>query len=262
MRLLSNKPLTEGDQLEALNREIVPAVRSLQLFARDAEGVATDAAAAAAAAQASANSAAASAVIAQAAADAAQAAADGHASRHIKGGADQIDGDLIDVDFSPANSTSTPGPNGTSSVDQLTSILNGLDIELRKAKTETWYGRGTHVLATNVVYLFPIGRNEGEVSGTIADQQLRLRHAVEFSNFGFQLLTSSGDADTFNIALNVNGTDRLTSATIACTNLTVQNVSGTYSASEGDLVTIARNEVSGDVSINDLIWWVDVRRTD
>lgn len=35
MRLLSNKPLSLTSFLSALNREVVPAIRSLQLFARD-----------------------------------------------------------------------------------------------------------------------------------------------------------------------------------------------------------------------------------
>lgn len=53
-----------------------------------------------------------------------------HAATHIRGGADQVDGDLIDVDYSPTNYTRTSGANGTTSTEELTSHLTGIDTAL------------------------------------------------------------------------------------------------------------------------------------
>jgi hypothetical protein len=49
-----------------------------------------------------------------------------HASTHIRGGSDQIDGDLIDIDFSPINYTSSIAPTSTH-IEHLASHLKGID---------------------------------------------------------------------------------------------------------------------------------------
>ena len=51
-----------------------------------------------------------------------------HASLHITGGADEVDGDKIDVDWNPSNSTPTTVTNFSTSVDNLTSHLKGVDL--------------------------------------------------------------------------------------------------------------------------------------
>lgn len=52
-----------------------------------------------------------------------------HASTHIRGASDEIDGDLIDVDFSPSNYTRTTGTPG-SNAEHLAAHLRGIDTEL------------------------------------------------------------------------------------------------------------------------------------
>lgn len=56
-----------------------------------------------------------------------------HASRHISGGADEIDGDQLDIDWNPANYTPTTTPTEATSVDHLTAHLAGIDAALASA---------------------------------------------------------------------------------------------------------------------------------
>lgn len=53
-----------------------------------------------------------------------------HSSRHISGGADELDGDQLDIDWNPSNYTPTTAPAQASSVDHLTAHLAGIDTEI------------------------------------------------------------------------------------------------------------------------------------
>jgi len=50
-----------------------------------------------------------------------------HASNHTTGGSDEIDGDQIDIDFTPSNYTPSTTPSEASNVDHLTAHLAGID---------------------------------------------------------------------------------------------------------------------------------------
>lgn len=50
-----------------------------------------------------------------------------HAARHITGGADEIDGDQIDIDFTPSNYTPSITPTEVSNLDHLSAHLAGID---------------------------------------------------------------------------------------------------------------------------------------
>lgn len=52
---------------------------------------------------------------------------DDHASDHESGGADEIDGDQLDIDWNPSNYTPSTAPGEVDSVDQLTAHLYGID---------------------------------------------------------------------------------------------------------------------------------------
>jgi len=66
-----------------------------------------------------------------------------HAADHIQGGDDEIDGDQIDIDFTPANYSPNITPPEVSDVDHLSAHLNGIDIFLGSV--------GTVVNTTNTV---------------------------------------------------------------------------------------------------------------
>lgn len=58
-----------------------------------------------------------------------------HASTHITGGSDEIDGDRIDIDFNPTNYTPTTSPSEANNVDNLSAHLAGIDNRVANATT-------------------------------------------------------------------------------------------------------------------------------
>jgi|GEM_PF-2735800 len=61
-----------------------------------------------------------------------------HAASHIKDGADEIDGDQLDIDFTPSNYTPTTDPAEASDADHLTAHLAGIDDAIATAGQVTW----------------------------------------------------------------------------------------------------------------------------
>ena len=53
-----------------------------------------------------------------------------HATTHVKDGSDEIDGDHLDIDFSPANYTPNTTPTEASDLDHLAAHLSGIDTAL------------------------------------------------------------------------------------------------------------------------------------
>lgn len=53
-----------------------------------------------------------------------------HADQHTTGGADEVDGDKLDIDWNPTNYTPTTTPSEADNVDNLTAHLYGIDQEL------------------------------------------------------------------------------------------------------------------------------------
>ena len=53
-----------------------------------------------------------------------------HASNHITGGPDEVDGDKLDIDWNPSNYTPATTPSEADNVDNLTAHLYGIDQEL------------------------------------------------------------------------------------------------------------------------------------
>jgi hypothetical protein len=53
-----------------------------------------------------------------------------HASTHLSGAGDEVDGDKLDIDWNPSNYTPTSAPAEVDSVDQLTAHLAGIDAAL------------------------------------------------------------------------------------------------------------------------------------
>ena len=51
-----------------------------------------------------------------------------HASTHPRAGADELDGDTLDIDFTPVNYTPTTDPSEVTHVDELTAHLAGIDV--------------------------------------------------------------------------------------------------------------------------------------
>ncbi len=59
--------------------------------------------------------------------------AEDHQSRHDRAGADEIDGDVIDIDYTPTNYVPDTTPAEVTDVNELTSHLKGIDTKLSSA---------------------------------------------------------------------------------------------------------------------------------
>lgn len=60
-----------------------------------------------------------------------------HDATHIQGGSDEVDGDMLDIDFSPANYTRTLVATVSTDLAQLTSHLKGIDLAIGGTATKT-----------------------------------------------------------------------------------------------------------------------------
>ena len=56
-----------------------------------------------------------------------------HAASHIKDGSDEIDGDQLDIDFTPSNYSPSTAPAEATDVDHLAAHLSGIDTALATA---------------------------------------------------------------------------------------------------------------------------------
>lgn len=68
-----------------------------------------------------------------------------HEADHLSGGAAEIDGDMLDIDWNPSNYTPDATPEEATSVDHLTAHLYGIDQRVAAASESS---RGTVELAT------------------------------------------------------------------------------------------------------------------
>jgi len=66
-----------------------------------------------------------------------------HAASHIQGGSDEVDGDQLDIDFTPSNYSPDTTPGEVSDVDHLSAHLAGIDNALPKAA-----GNGSYIFGT------------------------------------------------------------------------------------------------------------------
>jgi hypothetical protein len=60
-----------------------------------------------------------------------------HAGRHVAGGADEIDGDIVDIDYSPTNYTQDTTPPQVTVGNQLTAHLAGIDNAIAGVSADT-----------------------------------------------------------------------------------------------------------------------------
>lgn len=64
-----------------------------------------------------------------------------HAARHVRGGADEIDGDVLDIDYVPTNYTRDVSPPQVTNVEELTAHLAGIDNALSAVSSAQKAGR-------------------------------------------------------------------------------------------------------------------------
>jgi hypothetical protein len=109
-----------------------------------------------------------------------------HASTHIRSGSDQIDGDLIDIDFSPINYTSSIAPTSTH-IEHLASHLKGIDdILITKASSSHAF---SHILS-----------GTDEINGDLID--------IDYVPTNYSRTTSSVSTHVEHLSSHLNGIDQ------------------------------------------------------
>lgn len=172
-----------------------------------------------------------------------------HASRHVRGGADQVDGDVIDVDFTPTYYTSTTVGGLTTSTEELTSHLKGIDTAIGAVKK------------SNVYEFWHLGQNGGSTtrrmfSGNLLAAQYAtathgnsvrriIPYAGNLKRITVQnpVATSGGtNTVTYTVLKSSNGGSSWSSTSLACavlaSNTTVTSADSTVSVAAGDLIVI------------------------
>lgn len=81
-----------------------------------------------------------------------------HASSHIDGGGDPLDGDKLEITYTPTNYTPTTSPSEVDATDQLTAHLAAIDTELAAAgggASSDWYPPAMRWKDADEVYVVP-----------------------------------------------------------------------------------------------------------
>ena len=128
-----------------------------------------------------------------------------HASTHITGGADEIDGDQLDIDFTPVNYVPVTSPAEASDVDHLTAHLAGVDNELGQMLPGTTLS-GSAVVAGQALVanqIVRIGAAAGVLNFTLPP--------VASVNIGdvYALYDENGTASSFSHTITPDATDTI-----------------------------------------------------
>lgn len=90
-----------------------------------------------------------------------------HKASHIQGGSDELDGDQVDIDFTPANYTPSTAPTEVTDVDQLSAHLAGIDDALGAVSASGSPGLEGLPYANMVLLLDAQDRSSYAGSGTV-----------------------------------------------------------------------------------------------
>lgn len=152
-------------------------------------------------------------------------AAAGHAADHVTGGADEIDGDHLDIDFTPSNYTPSIAPAEASNLDHLAAHLQGIDTALAAAGASflglsdtpgSFAGQGGQVVAVNVgetalEFISPGGGGGGMVTGISKNSGANVNAAnrsvlnfIEGTNIALTITDDAG-GDEVDITVAVSG---------------------------------------------------------
>ena len=115
-----------------------------------------------------------------------------HQDRHLSGGDDEIDGDRIDIDWSPTNYTPTTSPTEVTSAAHLTAHLAGIDAALPQA-----------------IQTLTSSSNQTAVDASLGTQ-FKLNNLAE--NTEIQIPTSGTDGDQLTISVENTGGHTVTFA--------------------------------------------------
>ena len=120
-----------------------------------------------------------------------------HNTRHVRGGADEIDGDTLDIDYTPTNYTPVTTPSEVTNVDELTAHLAGIDSALAPGATMACVQArksSAHTVSTtwsNVVF----DQTDVESDDTIVNHDDSSRDRIYVYETGVYLITYAASFD-------------------------------------------------------------------
>jgi len=165
-----------------------------------------------------------------------------HASTHVHAATDEIDGDLLDIDFVPVNYTRTLTPP-TTSLEELTSHLNGIDIALGAATAVLAWGNASVAASTATRYLSPWWEDS---TAPLAPLQWRVPRAGTLRNMRVRHNSLVGNGNAIVYTLRVNGVATLLAVSLASTAADGSDLVDSVVVAAGDLIDI---EVTKALSI-------------
>ena len=133
-----------------------------------------------------------------------------HAAAHLTGGADEIDGDKIDIDWTPSNYTPATTPSEADSVDNLTAHLYGIDQELASSG-------GADYVTTDVSSTPYTVLAENEIlhitHTATAAVTINLRAAATAGDGAWlKIVDAGGNAGTNNVTIDGSGSETINGA--------------------------------------------------
>jgi len=169
-----------------------------------------------------------------------------HAPTHIHLGADEIDGDKLDIDFVPVNYVRTIVGPWTTSVEELTSHLKGIDDALATASGDTsilQWGNENVGNSTATRYLDPgfEQRLAPLVTGVV---QLRVPRAGTLRNLYIRHNNPGGTGAIVTYTVRINGVGTALSVGLATTGANAQDVVNSVVVAAGDRVDIEVTKVA------------------
>jgi hypothetical protein len=122
-----------------------------------------------------------------------------HASTHLPGGGDEIDGDKLDIDWDPSNYTPSTDPAEVTSADHLTAHLKGIDDQLAAGSTDEKIKVSSN--DTTAGYLG---------SKLVAGPNITLTEVDDGSNETLQVETTMSGVNVQDDGSNINNTPHIT----------------------------------------------------
>ncbi len=164
-----------------------------------------------------------------------------HAPKHIRGGADELDGDLVDVDLVPTNYTRTTDGTATNA-EHLRAHLNGIDAKLGNvvARAALLNATLTTTAGSGGAQNFVQWNNHGAPQATEANGCFAVMpRAGVCKLFAFYCPAYSGSAGhNVVLVLRKNGADESPTHTLTAANLADIDSSNTVPFVAGDRISI------------------------
>ena len=164
-----------------------------------------------------------------------------HAPTHVRGGTDEIDGDVIDIDYVPTNYTRDPTPPEVTNVEELTAHLAGIDNALGQSSGVLHWGDNSVASSTATRYLDPGFEAR---TAPLSPIQVRAPRTGTIQNMYVVHNSPGGTGATITYTLRVAGVASALSVGLASTATSGADTVSTVAVTAGDLLDIEVTKVA------------------